>query len=50
VLVEQCRRAGTAHHRDEALIVPPFIKYLETLEAYRRQRRDTDDLFGPLPF
>src|SRR5204862_1313559 len=35
---------------DEALIVPPSIKYLGTLGACRRQRRDTGDLFGPPPF
>ena len=32
------------------VIVPPFTKYLGTLEACRRQRRDTGDLSGPPPF
>jgi hypothetical protein len=41
---------GPAADRDEALIVPPSIKYLGTLGACRRQRRDSGDLFGPPPF
>ena len=43
---QQSGRAGHPPHRDEAFIVPPFFKCLETLKVGSVFRRDTGDLFA----
>jgi len=43
---EQRRRARSTRHCDEALIVPPFFKCLETLKVDFGDQCDTGDLFA----
>ena len=42
---QQCSRASNAGHRDEAFIVPPFFKCLETWRVGSRDQSDTGGLF-----